>query len=118
MAYAPGLTPTAVLEKLGTIQLIDVCIPTCDGRWLILPRYTQPDDDLKLLLHHLAELGALVQVDYATGRSGLGSVSLKQLALRSRSLTKGIDETDEDGERKNMTKGVTFHTRDLRILGL
>jgi transposase len=53
MAYAPGLTPTAVLEKLGTIQMIDVCIPTCDGRWLILPRYTQPDDDLKLLLHHL-----------------------------------------------------------------
>lgn len=53
MAYAPGLTPTAVLEKLGTIQMIDVCIPTCDGRWLILPRYTQPDHDLKLLLHHL-----------------------------------------------------------------
>jgi transposase len=53
MAYAPGLTPTAVLEKLGTIQMIDVCIPTCDGRSLILPRYTQPDHDLKLLLHHL-----------------------------------------------------------------
>src|SRR5262245_20260788 len=53
MAYAPGLTPTAVLEKLGTIQMIDVCIPTCDGRWLILPRYTQPDPDLKLMLHHL-----------------------------------------------------------------
>src|SRR5262245_23008756 len=52
-AYASGLTPLAVLEKLGTIQLIDVCIPTCDGRWLILPHYTQPDDDLKLLLHHL-----------------------------------------------------------------
>jgi transposase len=53
IAYAPGLTPTAVLEKLGTVQMIDVCIPTCDGRWLILPRYTQPDHDLKLLLHHL-----------------------------------------------------------------
>ena len=52
-AYAPGLTPLAVLEKLGTIQMIDVCIPTSDGRWLIMPRYTQPDDDLKLLLHHL-----------------------------------------------------------------
>ena len=38
---------------LGTIQMIDVCIPTSDGRWLIMPRYTQPDDDLKLLLHHL-----------------------------------------------------------------
>ena len=35
MAYAPGLTPTAVLEKLATIQMIDVCIPTCHGRWLI-----------------------------------------------------------------------------------
>ena len=53
MAYAPGLTPLAVLEKLGTIQMIDVCIPTSDGRWLIMPRYTQPDEDLKLLLHHL-----------------------------------------------------------------
>ena len=27
MAYAPGLTPAAVLDKLGTIQMIDVCIP-------------------------------------------------------------------------------------------
>lgn len=53
MAYAPGLSPSAVLDKLGTIQMIDVCIPTCDGRWLILPRYTQPDRDLQLLLHHL-----------------------------------------------------------------
>ena len=53
MAYAPGLTPSAVLEKLRTIQMIDVCIPTCDGRWLILPRYTQADRDLQLLLHHL-----------------------------------------------------------------
>ena len=53
MAYAHGLTPLAVLEKLGTIQMIDVCIPTCDGRWLILPRYTQPDRDLQLLLHHM-----------------------------------------------------------------
>jgi hypothetical protein len=53
MAYAPGLTPAAVLDKLGTIQLIDVCIPTCDGLGLILPRYTQPDRHLQLLLHHL-----------------------------------------------------------------
>lgn len=52
-AYAPGLTPLAVLEKLGAIQMIDVCIPTSDRRWLILPRYTQPDRDLQLLLNHL-----------------------------------------------------------------
>lgn len=53
VADAPGLTPRAVLEKLGTVQMIDVHIPTVDGRQLILPRYTQPEEDLKLLLHHL-----------------------------------------------------------------
>ncbi len=53
LAYAPGLTPQAILEKLGAVQMIDVCFPTCDGRWLILLRYTQLEDDLKLLLHHL-----------------------------------------------------------------
>ena len=52
-AHAPGLTPAAVLEKLATIQMIDVCIPTTDGRWLILPRHTQPDTDTKMLLHQL-----------------------------------------------------------------
>ena len=53
VAHAPGLTPGAVLEKLATMQMIDVCIPTTDGRWLILPRYTQPDTDTKMLLHQL-----------------------------------------------------------------
>jgi transposase len=51
--HAPGLTPTAVLEKLGTIQMIDVWIPTQDGRWLILPRYTQPAPDVKVLLDEI-----------------------------------------------------------------
>ena len=51
--HAPGLTPTAVLEKLGTIQMIDVWIPTCDGRWLVLPRYTQPAKDLQVLMEKL-----------------------------------------------------------------
>ncbi len=51
--HAPGLTPTAVMEKLATIQMIDVWIPTVDGRWLILPRYTQPEKDTRLLLEKL-----------------------------------------------------------------
>jgi len=50
---APGLTPRAVLEKLATIQVLDVCLPTTDGRWLIMPRYTQPEPDQSLLLHQL-----------------------------------------------------------------
>jgi hypothetical protein len=42
------LTLLAVLEKLVGVQIIDVWIPTVDGRWLILPRYTQPEAETKL----------------------------------------------------------------------
>lgn len=50
---APGLTPRAVLEKLAPIQMLDVCLPTTDGRWPIMPRYTQPEPEQMLLLHQL-----------------------------------------------------------------
>ena len=33
--------------------MIDVHLPTSDGRVLILPRYTQPEKDVQLLLHQL-----------------------------------------------------------------
>jgi transposase len=52
--HAPGLTPRAVLEKLAGIQMLDVSFPTTDGRRLIMPRYTEPDPDQALLLHHLS----------------------------------------------------------------
>ncbi|MCK4563958.1 MAG: IS1634 family transposase [Verrucomicrobia bacterium] len=50
---APGLTPRAILEKFKAMQMIDVHLPTTDGRNLILSRYTQPEKDLQLLLHQL-----------------------------------------------------------------
>jgi hypothetical protein len=50
---ASGLTPRSIFEKFKTIQMIDVTIPTVDGRIVELPRYTQPDKDLQLLLHQL-----------------------------------------------------------------
>ena len=52
-AKAPGLTPRAILEKFKAMQMIDVHLPTTDGRTLILPRYTQPEKALQLLLHQL-----------------------------------------------------------------
>ncbi|HEY6349696.1 MAG TPA: IS1634 family transposase [Candidatus Angelobacter sp.] len=52
-ALAPGLTPTAVLEKLATLQMLDVYLPTTDGRWLVMPRFTQPEPDQAVLLHKL-----------------------------------------------------------------
>jgi transposase len=53
MTYAPGLTPAAVLEKLATIQMVEVWIPMVDGRWLMLPRHTQPEKDVQAMLDHL-----------------------------------------------------------------
>ena len=52
MIHAPGLTPSSVFEKLATIQMVEVWIPTIDERWLILPRHTNPPDT-KMLLHQL-----------------------------------------------------------------
>jgi hypothetical protein len=50
---APGLTPRAVLEKFGAVQMIDVHLPTTDGRKVILSRYTQPEPELQMLLRRL-----------------------------------------------------------------
>jgi len=50
---APGLSARSVLEKFGTMQMLDVHFPTTDGRELIFRRYTQPEVDQKLLLEQL-----------------------------------------------------------------
>ena len=50
---APGLTPRAIIEKFKAIQMIDVHLPTTDHRELVLPRYTQPEKDIQLLLSQL-----------------------------------------------------------------
>lgn len=50
---APGLTPRAAMEKLATLTMIDVHLPTTDGRTLVLSRVTQPDSDCRLLLERL-----------------------------------------------------------------
>jgi hypothetical protein len=39
-ALAPGLTPRSVLDKFAAVQMIDVHVPTTDGRELQLVRYT------------------------------------------------------------------------------
>lgn len=52
-SLAPGLTPRAVLEKFAAMQMVDVELPTNDGRQLSLSRYTQPEKDQQLLLQQL-----------------------------------------------------------------
>jgi hypothetical protein len=52
-ALAPGLTSRAVLEKFASISLLDVQLPTTDGRTLLLTRHTEPDRETQLLLEKL-----------------------------------------------------------------
>lgn len=42
-----------VFEKLATLQLVDVRVPTTDGRELVLVRRTEPEKDVALLLTRL-----------------------------------------------------------------
>jgi transposase len=53
LIHASGLTPSAVFEKLATIQMVEVWIPMLDSRWLVLPRHTQPEKDVQAVLDQL-----------------------------------------------------------------
>ena len=33
--------------------MLDVWLPTTDGRWLVMPPYTQPEPEQEILLHEL-----------------------------------------------------------------
>lgn len=50
---AGGIMPRTVFEKLATVQMLDVRIPTTDGRELLLIRRTEPASDVALVLQQL-----------------------------------------------------------------
>ena len=52
-ALAPGLMPRVIFEKLAGLHLLDVRVPTTDGRALHFVRRTEPDRDILLLLSRL-----------------------------------------------------------------
>ena len=39
--------------QLKTILMVDICVPTVDGRKLVLSRYTQPQAEQRMLLDQL-----------------------------------------------------------------
>jgi len=51
--YAPGLTARDVLDKLSAIMMIDVRIPTTDGRILEMRRHSQPELEQRIILDKL-----------------------------------------------------------------
>ena len=70
---AAGLTSDAILKKLSNIQMIDIHLPTTDGRHIVMSRYTQPEKDVSLLL---AQLGLTLPEQpppkvYASGQVAL-----------------------------------------------
>ena len=50
---APGLTARSALQKFAAVQMIDVHLPTTDGREIILSRYTEPEPELLLLIDRM-----------------------------------------------------------------
>jgi hypothetical protein len=52
-SLASGLTPRSVLGKMAAIQMVDVHLPTTDGRIVVLSRYTEPAADQAILLQQL-----------------------------------------------------------------
>lgn len=50
---ATGLTPRELLAKFASMQMLDLRLPTTDGRVVEMSRYTQADKDQQLLLSQL-----------------------------------------------------------------
>ena len=51
LARPRGLTLGAILKMFAAIQMVDVNLPTTDGRCLVLPRHIRPNKERELLLH-------------------------------------------------------------------
>ena len=51
--HAPGLTPRQIIDKLRTVKMLDIILPTTDGRIITLPRHIEPKEDTALLIHQL-----------------------------------------------------------------
>ena len=52
-SLAPGLTARSVLETMAAMQMVDLELPTTDGRTIVLSRYTEPEADQAILLQQL-----------------------------------------------------------------
>ena len=50
---AGGLTSRSVLEIFHQMQMVDVHLPTTDGRTILLQRYTEPSPEVQLLLDRM-----------------------------------------------------------------
>ena len=91
---ATGLTPRAVLEKFAALQMLDVHVPTTDGREIIMPRYTHSETDVQLLLDqlklHLPTNRHRKSPPQCRARKRPNRVQLKNRVLSSRARNCGL----------------------------
>ena len=100
MIHAPGLTPLSVFEKLAAIQMVEVWIPLLDGRWLVLPRHTQPEADVQALMEQI-RITLPPQPPPRIKSSQLPTAAMSQPVLSqqqscSRSPDRGYDSTSRE----------------------
>jgi hypothetical protein len=50
---AGGTSPREAIARFKTMYMVDVHLPTTDGRELTLSRYTQPETEHRMLLDRL-----------------------------------------------------------------
>ena len=95
LIHAPGLTPLSVLEKLSTIQMVEVWMPMRDGRWLVLPRHTQPEPDVQALLEQI-RITLPPQPPPRIKSSQLPTAGMNQPALSQEPLRRRFRESREE----------------------
>ena len=83
-----------MFEKLSTIQMVEVWIPLLDGRWLVLPRHTQPEADVEALMEQI-RITLPPQPPPRITSSQLPPV-LSQPQSRSRFADRGYDSSRRD----------------------
>ena len=81
-AAAPGLTPRAALQSLSAIQMLEVHVPTSDGRLLVMPRHTEPEPQQTMILEKLGlELPAQPPPRIRSGRVELEPIAQSRAIL-------------------------------------
>jgi len=53
MPWRPACLARRALEKFAAVEMIDVHLPTTDGREILLTRCTNPEPELQLLIDRL-----------------------------------------------------------------
>jgi hypothetical protein len=86
-ALAPGLTPRSMLEKFAAVQMIDVHLPTTDGRELLLTRYTEPEPELK---HARQAAREIHRRDKSTVRGVVGAEGRDTVDVEGEELAVGV----------------------------